>query len=405
MLRTLLLMLALTVPAVAQEAPTGGLTDPLVIDRSATGGAPTLEDIMARQEALRVDTDDRETNVVGDGTAPGPGTELGTRGAASDSHLWRGIRYDNADISATNRGPAATTLIQDGGMVWTQFRNDTMKLWGAWFMGGTLLVLALFYLIRGKIKLHGPPTGRTVTRFKAIERFGHWLLAGSFLALAVSGLLVLFGRIAIIPLLGHQAYAPIAVASKWVHNNISWAFMLALVMIFVMWVVHNIPRLEDLRWLMRGGGLFGGGHVPARKFNAGQKIIFWSVVLGGLVLSVTGVSLLFPFELPMYAAIFDVINATGLPQATGYGPLPVALSPQEDMQLAQIIHAVVALGLIAVAFAHMYIGSVGMEGAYDAMGDGEVEERWAMEHHSIWAEEAIAKRDGRAPPQDATPAE
>lgn len=412
MLRTLLLILAFTVPAAAQEtatdapaAPTGGLTDPLVIDRSATGGAPTLEDILARQEALRVDDTDRRADVVGDGVAPAPGTELGSRGAASDPHIWRGVRFDTADATTSNRGPAATTLIQEGGMVWLQFRNGPLKTWGAWFLGGTLLALALFYLVRGKIRLHGPPTGRTVTRFKAVERFGHWLLAGSFLALAVTGLVVLFGRIAVIPWLGHEAFAPIAVVSKWVHNNVSWAFMLALVLIFVMWVVHNIPKLEDLRWLMRGGGLFGGGHVPARKFNAGQKLIFWSVILGGVILSVTGVSLLFPFELPMYASLFELLNATGLPQATGYGPLPVALSPQEDMQLAQIIHAVVAIGLIAVAFAHMYIGSVGMEGAYAAMGDGEVEERWAMEHHSIWAEEAIAHRDGRAAPPDGTPAE
>ncbi|MEM7644143.1 MAG: formate dehydrogenase subunit gamma [Pseudomonadota bacterium] len=413
MLRALLLMLALAVPAVAQEAaapstapdaPTGGLTDPLVIDRSATGGAPTLEDILARQEALRIDDSARRADVTG-GPAPEVGGELGARGGASDPHLWRGIRFDDTDATSANRGPAATTLIQDGGMVWLQFRNGPLKLWSAWFLGGTILALALFYLVRGRIRLHGAPTGRTVTRFKAVERFGHWLLAGSFLALAVTGLLVLFGRIAIIPLLGHEAFAPIAVASKWIHNNVSWAFMLALVLIFVMWVVHNIPRLEDLRWLLRGGGLFGGGHVPARKFNAGQKLIFWSVILGGVILSVTGVSLLFPFQLPMYAGLFDIVNATGLPQATGYGPLPVTLSPQEDMQLAQIIHAVVAIGLIAVALAHMYIGSVGMEGAYAAMGDGEVEERWAMEHHSIWAEEAIADRDRRRGAPDGTPAE
>ncbi|MEM7491281.1 MAG: formate dehydrogenase subunit gamma [Pseudomonadota bacterium] len=406
MLRTLLMMLAFAVPAAAQEAaaPTGGPTDPLVIDRTATGGAPTLEDILARQEALRVEDSARRADVTGE-APPAPESELGTRGGASDSHLWRGVRFDDVDATASNRGPAATTLIQDGGMAWLQFRNGPLKVWGAWLLGGTVIVLGLFFLVRGRIRLHGERTGRTVTRFKAVERFGHWLLAGSFIALAVTGLLVLFGRVAIIPLLGHEAYAPIAVVSKWVHNNVAWAFMLALVLVFVMWVVHNLPRLEDLRWLMRGGGLFGGGHVPARKFNAGQKLIFWSVIIGGASLSASGVSLLFPFEFPMFAKTFDVINATGLPQATGYGPLPVALSPQEEMQLAQAWHAIVAFGLTAIIFAHIYIGSVGMEGAYDAMGDGEVEETWALEHHSIWAEEAIAKRDGRTPPPDGTPAE
>jgi formate dehydrogenase subunit gamma len=404
MLRTLLLLLALALPAAAQDAaPTGP-------DRSATGGAPTLEDILARQEALRVDDAERRADVVGDGTAPAPGTELGTRGAASDPHLWRGIRYDVADATSVNRGPAATTLIQDGGMAWLTFRNGPLKFWGAVTLGVTLAGLALFYLTRGRIKIHGERTGRTVTRFKAVERFGHWLLAGSFLALTLTGLLVLFGRVAIIPIIGHEAWAPVAVASKWVHNNVAWAFMLSLVLIFVMWVAHNIPKPEDLRWLRKGGGLFGGDHVPARKFNAGQKLIFWSVILGGGSLSLSGLSLLFPFELPMFAKTFAAVNATGLPAAVGT-VLPEFLSPQEEMQLAQAWHAIVAFGLIAIAFAHIYIGSVGMEGAYDAMGDGEVEERWAMEHHSIWAEEAIARRDGRVPPgagpgaASATPAE
>jgi formate dehydrogenase subunit gamma len=406
MLRTLLLLIAFALPAVAQDAaPTGGLVDPLVIDRSSTGGNPTLEEIMARQEALRVDDSERRADVVGEGLVPVPGTELGARGGASDAHLWRGIRFDDADVRTQNRGPAAETLIQDGGVAWLQFRNGPLKLWGGGLLAFTILALTAFYVVRGKFRLHGPPTGRTVTRFKAVERFGHWLLALSFLALTVTGLLVLFGRIAIIPLIGHEAWTPVAIASKWVHNNVSWAFMGALILIFVMWVVHNIPRPDDLRWLTRGGGLFGGDHVPARKFNAGQKLIFWSVIIGGASLSASGVALLFPFELSLFAPTFEKINATGLPQLVGYGALPTYLSPQEEMQLAQAWHAIVSFVLIAIALAHIYIGSIGMEGAYAAMGDGEVEERWAMEHHSIWAEEAIARRDGKAAPTGATPAE
>jgi formate dehydrogenase subunit gamma len=406
MLRSLLLLLALAVPAAAQDGPTGGLTDPLVIDRTATGGAPTLEDILARQEALRIDDSARRADVVGDGPAPLPGSELGARGGASDSHIWRDIRYDTADATASNRGPAATTLIQDGGMAWLDFRSGPLKLYGGGLLLATLGLLAAFFLIRGRIRIHGPRTGRTITRFKAIERFGHWLLGGSFIALAITGLLVLFGRVAVIPLLGHEAWAPVALASKWVHNNVAWPFMIALVLVFVMWVAHNLPRLDDLRWLARGGGLLGGGHVPARKFNAGQKGIFWAVIVGGASLSVSGIALLFPFEISLFAPTFDKINATGLPQAVGYGPLPTVLSPQEEMQLSAAWHAIVAFVLIAIAMAHIYIGSVGMEGAYDAMGDGEVEEQWALEHHSIWAEEAIAERDGRrAPDAPGTPAE
>ena len=398
MIRALFVMLALALPAAAQEAapdaPAGTRGDPLVIDRSATGGASTLEDILARQEALRVDDDARRTLTGGE--AQPIGTDLGARGGASDTDIWRGIRFDEADITTQARGPAGPVLIQDGGMRWLELRAGPLKTWGGALLLATLAVLALFFLLRGRIRINGERTGRTLLRFKTYERFSHWLLAGSFLALAITGLLVLFGRVAIIPLLGHEAWAPMAVASKWVHNNVSWAFMLALIAVFVLWVAQNIPNRDDLRWLMRGGGIFGGGHVPARKFNAGQKAIFWVVIIGGASLSASGLSLLFPFDLPMFAKTFDLFNATGLPQLVGYGAIDTALSPQEEMQYAQLWHAIVSFGMIAVIFAHIYLGSVGMEGAYDAMGKGEVEEQWAREHHSIWADQAIAERDGRA---------
>ncbi len=171
--------------------------------------------------------------------------------------------------------------------------------------------------------------------------------------------------------------------------------MIALVAVFALWVVQNIPDRTDWNWLKRGGGIFGGGHVPARKFNAGQKMIFWVVIVGGTSVSLSGLSMLFPFELPMFAKTFGWINATGLPGLFG-GELNTALAPQEEMQYAQMWHSIVSFGMIAVIFAHIYLGSVGMEGAYDAMGDGHVEEQWAREHHSIWAEQAIAERDGRA---------
>lgn len=406
MLRTLLLLIAFALPALAQDAvPTGGSGDPLVIDRSETGGATTLEEIMARQNALRageaepnIDVSDRQANTGGPG---GPTSDpLGALGGAAESDLWRGIRYDTIAMDTQNRGPAATTLIQGGGMWWLEFREGPLRSYGGYLLLGTLALLALFFLIRGRIRIEGEKTGRTLLRFKTYERFGHWLTAGSFIALALTGILVLFGRVAIIPLLGHEAWAPLAIASKWLHNNVAWAFMLGLVMMILMWTLQNIPNKDDLKWLAKGGGIFGGGHVPARKFNAGQKIIFWVVVIGGLSISASGVSLLFPFELPMFAGTFEVLNGWGLPQAVGLGELPTALSPQEEMQYAQLWHGIVAFGMTAVIFAHIYLGSVGMEGAYDAMGKGEVEEQWALEHHSIWAKDVMAKRDNQQTPAE-----
>ncbi|MEP4194714.1 MAG: formate dehydrogenase subunit gamma [Aliishimia sp.] len=370
----------------AQETP----------DRSSTGGAQTLEDIMARQKQLTID-DSFRSDALGDPEGQPLDDQLGTRGGASDAELWRGLRYGAANITTSSRGPAATTLIQDGGMAWLEFRQGPLQQYGSYLIGGTLLALALFYLIRGKIRIDGPKTGTTILRFKSIERFAHWMLAGSFLILGLTGLVSLFGRKVIIPWLGHDSFSTIAIASKWVHNNISWGFIIALVMIFVLWVVHNLPDRTDIKWLLKGGGIFGGGHPPAKKFNAGQKLIFWSVIVFGSVISATGLSLLFPFELPAFATVFDLANATGLPQSINGVALNTTLAPHEDMQFAQLSHSIASLILIAIIFAHIYIGSVGMEGAYDAMASGEVEKQWAREHHSLWVEEVEAKEAGQTP--------
>ena len=373
-------------------------------DRSATGGAQTLEDILARQRGEVIDDTFRRQAIGDADSAAGIASQLGTLGGASDPELWRALRFGEVNITASNNGPAATVLIQDGGMKWLEFRDGPLKTYGAYLLGGTIVLLLLFYLLRGRIGIDYEATGRTITRFKSIERFGHWLLAISFLVLGATGLITLFGRKVIIPLLGHEAFTPIAIGSKWVHNNVAWPFMLALILIFVMWVWHNLPSRTDLKWLAQGGGIFTKSHPPARKFNAGQKVIFWSVILLGGSISASGLALLFPFELNMFAATFEKLNATGLPQAVGYGELPTVLAPHEEMQLATLWHAVVSFILIAIILAHIYIGSVGMEGAYDAMGTGEVKEEWARQHHSIWAEEVQEKESG-ADGKDAVPAE
>lgn len=377
------------------------------VDRAATGGAQTLEDIMKRQRGEKVDYDFRRGATGDPNSAAGISSQLGTLGGVSDPELWRSLRYGSADITVSTGGKAATVLMQDGGMRWLAWRQGPLATYGSYLLAGTLVFLVLFYLLRGRIRIDGEKTGRTITRFKTIERFGHWLLAGSFILLAITGLITLFGRFAIIPLIGKDAYAPVALASKWVHNNVSWAFMLGLVMVFVMWVAHNIPNKTDLKWIAVGGGLLKKGvHPPARKFNFGQKMIFWGVIVLGVSISASGISLLFPFEFPMFAVTFEKLNALGLPQLVGLGTLPTELAPHEEMQYAQLWHSIVAFLMIAMILAHIYIGSVGMEGAYDAMGTGEVELQWAREHHGLWVKEVEeAQRSSEAPAKNTVPAE
>ncbi len=370
-------------------------------DRSATGGAQTLEDIMARQQNQQIDDSFRSEALGDPAAAAAIADQLGSRGGQSDSELWRGLRYDAADVTTQARGDAPAVLIQDSGMWWYEYREGPLMTFGAYALLGTIGLLALFFILRGRIRIDGEKTGRTITRFKAIERFGHWLMAGSFVLLGITGLITLFGRKVIIPLFGHDSFAVMAVASKWVHNNVSWAFMLGLIMIFFMWVLENIPNRTDLKWLAVGGGLFKKGvHPPAKKFNAGQKVIFWSCILLGGSISLSGLSLLFPFELPMFAKTFSILNSSGLPEMLGFGVLPTDLTPHAEMQYAQLWHALVSFVLMAIIIAHIYIGSVGMEGAYDAMGSGEVEEQWAREHHSLWVEEVKSKEAANATPAE-----
>lgn len=395
----LLMFTSFSAPVAAQDQA----AEPAAVDRSATGGAQTLEDILRRQRGEDVDNSFRSNALGASDNASGLANQLGTLGGTSDSEVWRALRFNEADISSTSRGPGATVLVQDGGMQWLQFRSGPLLKYGGYLLLGTIALLALFLLIRGRIRIDGEKTGRTITRFNAVERFAHWLLAGSFILLGLTGLVSLAGRKFLIPAFGHDAFSTIAIGSKWVHNNISWAFIIGLVMIFLFWVIHNLPSREDINWLLKGGGIFGGGHPPAKKFNAGQKMIFWSVIVLGGSIAASGVMLLFPFQFTMFAATFEMLNGLGLPQALGFGALDTTLAPHEEMQFAQLWHAMVSFVLMAIIFAHIYIGSVGMEGAYDAMGSGEVEEQWAREHHSLWVEEVKAKE--AAAPSGATPAE
>ena len=375
---------------------------PADVPRAATGGATTLDDILARQRGEKVDPAYRADNIGADASAEAQAL-LGIRGSASDSDVFRSLRYGSADITVSSRGPASDVVMQDGGMWWLEFRQGPLATYGAYLLGGTLVLLLLFYLLRGKIRIDGTKTGRTITRFSSVERFGHWLFAGSFLVLGATGLISLFGRTVLIPLFGHQGFSTLALASKWVHNNISWAFMAGLVMIILTWTIHNIPNRHDLKWLAVGGGLFSKNiHPPAKKFNAGQKMIFWGCVILGLSISISGLSLLFPFELPMFAKTFVVLNDIGAPGWVGMGPLPEQLAAQEEMQYAQLWHGIVAFLFMAMILAHIYLGSIGMEGAFDAMGTGQVEEQWAREHHGLWLEEVKAKdaKAGTAAPAE-----
>jgi formate dehydrogenase subunit gamma len=162
-------------------------------------------------------------------------------------------------------------------------------------------------------------------------------------------------------------------------------------MMIVLWIRQNIPDRHDLTWLAKGGGiLVKGVHVSAKKFNAGQKIMFWLAVLSGISISVTGLMLMFPFIFEPFGPTFAALNIFGF-------SLPTDLSAMQEMLLTQLWHALLGVLMVALIIAHIYIGSLGMEGTFEAMWTGTVDENWARAHHSLWLEDLDA--EGKTEPE------
>ena len=262
----------------------------------------------------------------------------------------------------------AANLIQPAGRDWRDFHRSKLPIIGGVALIGMVALLAIFLMVRGRIRVEHGFSGTKILRFASFERFTHWLTASCFIVLALSGLNISFGRILILPLFGADAFSAMSTWAKYAHDYLAFPFMLGLIIMFLIWIKDNIPGSLDLLWIRQGGGILANGqHPPARRFNAGQKGIFWIVIIGGTLMSVSGWYLLFPY-------------------------LPANVT---TLQFWTVIHAVIAMLFIAAMLAHIYIGSVGMEGAFDAMGTGEVDLNWAKEHHSLWVEEEQAK--GHAP--------
>jgi formate dehydrogenase subunit gamma len=274
--------------------------------------------------------------------------------------------------------PRARVLIQPAGRVWDHFHEVTLYWGGAIVILGTLAALAAAYLLLGRIRISAGRSGRKVLRFKAVERFAHWLTAVSFVILGITGLNITFGKHLLLPLIGYDAFSVVSEAAKYAHNFTSFAFVIGLVFIVAIFIKDNIPDKTDIEWFRQGGGFIKSKHAPARRFNAGEKLVFWGALGAGLLVSVSGYLLLFPFY---------VTNIAG-------------------MQVAQAVHAVIAVLFVALILGHIYIGTLGMEGAFEAMWTGEVDYNWAKEHHDLWLDDERAKHAAGLPPYPSTtPAE
>jgi len=272
-----------------------------------------------------------------------------------------------AEITA----PESTATSQSGeprvmqvlGEEWRLIRRTYILPYAGWILLGTISLIALFYLVRGPIRIEGGRTGKMIPRFSMSHRIAHWFLASTFILMGLSGLIILLGRPLLVPLIGHKANALLTSAAMQGHNLFGPVFIVALLIMIVRFMKGNFFQLADLKWIIKGGGLLGG-HASSHHYNFGEKGWYWIVVIVGLIMSVTGMFLLFPW-------LTDVLAWH---------------------QLSTLLHAGGAILMIAIAMGHAYIGSLGMEGSIDSMLRGEVDENWAKEHHDLWYEEVTGEK-------------
>ncbi len=274
----------------------------------------------------------------------------------NNAPMWREVNSGKehyTSIAGKERG----VLIQHTGQQWRLLRNGQISLYGGMAVAGVFVLLSLFYMIKGPIKLPYPPTGRLIERFTSAERMAHWTMAFSFVALAMTGLIIIFGKYVLLPVIGHTLFSWLTILGKNIHNFVGPLFSVSIVVFFIMYVKDNFPNAADIKWMLKGGGFLGGEHIPSGRFNMGEKLWFWGgVTLLGLVVSSSGYVLDFPnFEQTRFT-----------------------------MQQANVIHAIAALIFVSMSLGHIYIGSIGMEGALDAMRYGYVDEAWAKAHHEDW---------------------
>ena len=322
---------------------------------------------------------------------PNPDDNNAQRGISqpgNNAPFWRGVRESGNTPGVTNLpGLEQGVLIQpfvqypgsrlaSAGEAWRQVRNQWILPYGGALLLIVTLAIALFYWKRGALGHEHPNGGPVIERFTPLERAAHWTNAIAFVTLAVSGIVMAFGKFFLLPILGGTLFGGLTYALKTAHNFAGPLFAVSLVIVFFTFLKDNLPKLHDLTWVRRAGGMFGGEDVPSHRFNAGEKVVFWGgVLLLGTVVVVSGL-------------VLDKL-------------LPGLAYLRGDMQIAHMVHAVAALLMMAMFAGHIYMGTVGMKGAYRAMRGGYVNEAWAHEHHALWLDDI---RAGKIPAQRSSPA-
>ena len=301
----------------------------------------------------------------------------------NNAPFWRAVRESGNQKGISNLpGSEKGVLIQsftqypgsrltNAGEAWREVRNVWLIPYGGALLVITVLALALYFFTKGPIGTHTPYNGKVIERFTYFERAAHWANAIAFCVLAISGLVMAFGKFTLLPLVGHALFGWLTYALKTAHNFAGPLFAVSLAVVFFTFLRDNMPCRADIQWLLKGGGLFGGHEPPSGRFNAGEKIVFWGGVFSlGIIVVVSGL-------------VLDKL-------------LPGLAYERGDMQIAHMVHATATVLMMCMFTAHIYLGSIGMTDAYKAMKTGYVDEGWARDHHGLWLDDIHA---GKVPAQ------
>ena len=306
----------------------------------------------------------------------------------NNAPMWRQVGQGVTGYSSlpVSQAPEAGNLIQpfvqypgsrltNAGEAWRQVRNNWLIPYGGALLLIAALAIAIYYFSKGSIRTHGAQTGRRIERFTPFERAAHWSNAIAFSILAISGIVMAFGKFFLLPVMGGMLFGWLTYVLKNMHNFAGPLFAVSLVVVFVTFLRDNWPQKGDLNWLLKGGGLFSDAEPASNRFNAGEKIVFWGgVFFLGLIVVSSGF-------------VLDKI-------------LPGLVYERATMQVAHMVHAVATVLMMAMFLGHIYLGTIGMQDAYKAMRTGYVDETWAKEHHKYWHDDIKA---GRIPVQRSEP--
>lgn len=360
----LLMSVVLLAPAAAQQAaPVGG----------GLGGIQSANIFEVKPDADQQPGYAEQSNAERAKVQPG-----------NNAPIWRQVNSGEPGYSSLPRSqaPEAGVLIQGfvqypgsdyttAGEAWRQVRNNWIIPYGGALLLIAFVAIALFYWTKGPIKVHGAETGRKIERFTYFERAAHWVNAAAFVILALSGIVMAFGKYFLLPWMGSALFGPLTWFLKTAHNFVGPAFAVSLLVVLITFAKDNVWRRYDWTWLRKGGGLIRPEHVSSGRFNAGEKFMFW----GGM----------------LFLGAIVVVSGLFLDRV-----IPGFVYVRGDMQIAHMIHAVSVTLMMCMLLGHIYLGTIGMKGAYKAMKTGYVDETWAREHHDIWYDDI---KSGKIPAQ------